>query len=226
MIRSLDALPSALVVWEPDFHTGVIGIVAQRLVETFYRPAAVMGIDKDGIYKGSVRGIKGLSVVEALGAVKSHLLKFGGHDGAGGFSVAIEKVEDFAAAFDAECARRLRKIETQPFVDGDTEVTLSEVDLRLVDELEKFAPFGMGNPSPVLVARGVRVHDIRILKETHLKAILTDGKRQVSAVMWRQTGHPALVVGNKVDVAFRPDSNTFNGNTEVQAHLQAVEVSG
>lgn len=225
MIKALDALPSGIVVWEPDFHTGVIGIVAQRLVETFYRPTAVMGIDQDGIYKGSVRGIKGFSVVEALSAVGKHLMKFGGHEGAGGFSVALENVESFAAAFDAECARRLRKIETQPFVEADTEVELAEVDLRLVEELDRFAPFGVGNPNPVLVARGLRVQDIRVLKEAHLKTVLSDGKRHLPAVMWRQTSHPALVVGATVDVAFRVDANTFNGTTEVQAHLQAIEAA-
>ncbi|MFM1847356.1 MAG: hypothetical protein RL417_830 [Pseudomonadota bacterium] len=223
MIHAAGELPSGIVVWEPDFHTGVIGIVAQRLVEIFYRPAAVMGIDKDGIYKGSVRGIKGLSVVDTLAAVGKHLIKFGGHEGAGGFSVAIEKVEEFAAAFDAECARRLKKIETSPYVEGDTEVTLSEVDLRLIDELERFAPFGMGNPSPVVVVRGVRVQDVRVLKEAHLKATFTDGKRTIAGLLWRHTTHPALTVGNTVDIAFKPDSNRFNGNIEVQAHLQAVE---
>lgn len=223
MIHAAGELPSGLVVWEPDFHTGVIGIVAQRLVEIFYRPAAVMGIDKDGIYKGSVRGIKGLSVVDTLAAVGKHLIKFGGHEGAGGFSVAIEKVEEFAAAFNAECARRMKKIETSPYVEGDTEVTLSEVDLRLVDELEQFAPFGMGNPNPVVVARGLRVQDVRVLKEAHIKAVFSDGKRTISGLLWRHTSHPELTVGNEVDIAFKPDSNTFNGNVEIQAHLQAVE---
>jgi len=222
MIHAAGELPAGIVVWEPDFHTGVIGIVAQRIVEIFYRPAAVMGIDKDGIYKGSVRGIKGLSVVDTLAAVSKHLIKFGGHEGAGGFSVAIENVEEFAEAFNAECARRMKKIETSPFVEGDTEVTLAEVDLRLVDELEQFAPFGMGNPNPIVVARGLRVQDVRVLKEAHLKAVFTDGKRTIAGLMWRHTSHPHLTVGNKVDIAFKPDSNTFNGNVEIQAHLQAV----
>lgn len=222
MIHAAGELPAGIVVWEPDFHTGVIGIVAQRLVEIFYRPAAVMGIDKDGIYKGSVRGIKGLSVVDTLGAVSKHLIKFGGHEGAGGFSVAIENVEDFAAAFNDECARRLRKLETSPYVDGDTEVSLSEVDIRLIDELEQFAPFGMGNPNPVVIARGVRVQEVRVLKEAHLKATFTDGKRAIVGLLWRHTSHPQLTIGNKVDIAFRPDSNHFNGNVEIQAHLQAI----
>lgn len=223
MIHAAGELPSGIVVWESDFHTGVIGIVAQRIVEIFYRPAAVMGLDKDGVYKGSVRGIKGFSVVEALGAVGKHLIKFGGHEGAGGFSVAIEHVEEFAAAFNAECARRLKKIETSPFVEGDTEATLAEIDVYLVNELEKFAPFGVGNPNPVVVARGLRVQDLRVLKDTHLKATLTDGKRRISGMLWRQTSHPALTIGAEVDVAFKPDINTFNGNVEVQGHIQAVE---
>jgi single-stranded-DNA-specific exonuclease len=90
-----------LVSWHEEFHTGVIGIVAQRLVEHYYRPSAVMGMDSEGIWKGSVRGIKGFSVVDTLASLKQHLIKFGGHEGAGGFSVKEENLEAFRAAFDA-----------------------------------------------------------------------------------------------------------------------------
>ncbi|NBO80066.1 MAG: single-stranded-DNA-specific exonuclease RecJ, partial [Actinobacteria bacterium] len=112
MVEKVGSPDWGLVVWNPEFHTGVIGIVAQRLVEHFYRPSVVMGTDTPGIFKGSVRGIKGFSVIEALGACSEHLTKFGGHDGAGGFSVKEENLEKFKAAFVGECKKRLEKIET------------------------------------------------------------------------------------------------------------------
>jgi single-stranded-DNA-specific exonuclease len=216
---------SGIAVWNPEFHTGVIGIVAQRLVEHFYRPSAVMGMDVPGIFKGSVRGIKGFSVVEALGAVSEHLIKFGGHEGAGGFSVAEENLQRFKQAWTAECERRLVGLETTPFVDADTETALSEITLNLVDELNALAPFGVGNPTPTVVIRNLRVVEVKDIKGAHLKTVFSDGKRFLAGVMWRQTSHPALYPNAQVDIAFRPDINSYGGNQELQATLQAVELS-
>lgn len=214
-----------LVAWHEEFHTGVIGIVAQRLVEHFYRPSAVMGMDTPGVWKGSVRGIKGFSVVEALGAVKEHLIKFGGHEGAGGFSVAEDKLDSFKQAFVAECQKRLSAIEIVPFVDADTVATLDEFTVPLVKELSSLAPFGVGNPAPVVLFKKLLVKEVRVLKDAHLKVLLSDGKRFVSGVMWRQTEHPALRVNKYVDIACKPDINSYGGNVELQAVIQAVEES-
>jgi len=218
-----DPLPAALVVWDEDFHTGVVGIVAQRLVETFYRPAAVLGLDEEGIFRGSVRGIKGLSVVETLAAVSRFLIKFGGHEGAGGFSVEKKKLEQFSQAFITECEKRTSGFSSAPCVEADTEAELGEISIPLIDELNRFSPFGVGNPGPLLLGRKLQVMDVRDIKGQHLKAILSDGKRYITGIMWRQNNHPALVKGAMVDAAFRADFNNFNGLTELQAVLQAVE---
>jgi len=223
-IQKKGELSHGLVVWNPTFHTGVIGIVAQRLVETFYRPAAVMGVDVDGIFKGSVRGIKGFSVVGALTAVGHLLIKFGGHEGAGGFSVEAKNVELFAKAFVAECEKRLVSLETEPVAEADTEVELAEVDVPLVEELKNLSPFGMGNAQPTVLLRNLKVVEVRDIKGVHLKAVLSDGKRFITGIMWRQVSHPAVRAGGKVNIVCRPDYNNFNGLTELQAILQAVEV--
>lgn len=212
-----------LVAGHEEFHTGVIGIVAQRLVEHFYRPAAVMGMDTPGIWKGSVRGIRGFSVVGALASVAEHLIKFGGHEGAGGFSVRAEKVPAFRQAFQAECHRRLVDIEREPFVDVDAEALLEECSVKVVRELEGLAPFGMGNPTPVILVRDLVVKDVKVLKDAHLKVLLSNGKRFITGLMWRQTWHPALEVGKRINIACKPDINTYGGNQELQATLQAVE---
>ena len=99
VIQSRGILEPGLIVWDKDFHTGVVGIVAQRLVETFYRPAVVLGVDSDGLYKGSVRGIKGFHVAESLQAVGDCLVKYGGHSGAGGLSVTAEKLPEFVERY-------------------------------------------------------------------------------------------------------------------------------
>lgn len=213
---------SALVVWGENFHTGVIGIVAQRLVEHFYRPSAVMGL-KNGSYTGSVRGIKGFNVVDALSRASEHLEKFGGHEGAGGFSVSKEKLLDFRNTFMNICTEDLKSIETTPSVDADTQASLSELTPALVKELKAFEPFGMGNAGPVLVVDDLEVKEIKILKGAHLKVMLTDGRYIVPGLIWRRTEHPALQVGNKVRIACKPDLNNFRGMQELQLTLQAVE---
>ena len=224
-VKSLAALPNGIVVWQADFHTGVIGIVAQRLVELFYRPTVVLGADSEGVYKGSVRGIKGFNVVESLAAVSKFLVKFGGHEGAGGLSVREEHLSEFAAAFDAECERRIATIEREPIVEADTEVTLDEVNLELIGEFRQLAPFGMGNPNPQLLLRSLTVKSIRDLKGMHLKVVFSDGVRNISGLMWRQSSHPALVVNSVVDIVFRPEVNSYQGNQELYANLQAVQAA-
>ncbi len=214
-----------LVAWHKEFHTGVIGIVAQRLVEHFYRPAAVMGMDTEGIFKGSVRGIKGFSVIDALSEVSQYLIKFGGHTGAGGFAVKESDLLNFKKAWNEVCERRLKDLEIEPYIDADTDADLSEISVPLVGEFKNMAPFGIGNPNPHVLVRNLRVVDVRDIKGAHLKATFSDGKRFIQGVMWRQPSHPALVPNNYVDIVFRPEVSTYGGTTELQANLQAVESS-
>lgn len=216
-------IDSALVVWNKDFHTGVIGIVAQRLVENFYRPAVVMGVDSDGMLKGSVRGIKGFSVVEALASVGNTLTKFGGHDGAGGLTVSPENLECFIKEFKEECSKRLESIETSPYTEADTVVGLEELNADLVQELGLFSPFGMGNPAPILFSKKLNVVEVKVLKNTHIKTKFTDGKRYLSGLLWRLNRHPALEPGACVNVAYRLDTNSYGGFMELQANIQAIE---
>lgn len=222
-VKAKGHLPAGLVVWDRDFHVGVIGIVAQRLVESFYRPSAVMGLDTDGVYKGSVRGIRNFSVVAALEAVGDKLIKFGGHEAAGGFSVSEANLDDFAAAFIAECESQLKDAETTAYAEADTEVGISDLSMDLIKEFTEFAPYGMGNPGPTVMIRDLTVKDVNVLKGAHLKAILSDGKNNISGLMWRTVSHPALSRGAKVSIVCRPDYNTWRGQSELQANLLAVE---
>lgn len=223
LIEERGVVPSGIVIADPGFHTGVIGIVAQRLVENFYRPAAVLGVDTQGVFKGSVRGIKGLSVVELLADCKELLIKFGGHEGAGGFALKEENLAAFTDAFNSAVEKRLNGVETSPFTEVDTAANIDELSLELISQLENLAPFGMGNPSPTLITRNLKVTEIRTLKSTHLKVGFSDGKRALSGMMWRTVEHPALTVGGQVNIAYRPDLNEYQGQREIYANLQAIE---
>jgi single-stranded-DNA-specific exonuclease len=222
-VESKVSLPAGIVVWHPDFHTGVIGIVAQRLVEHFYRPSIVLGADSKGLFKGSVRGIKDLSVIEVLEEVKDILLKFGGHAAAGGLTVKEENLTLLELRFAEVCERRLNKFELVPEVEADAEIKISEITIDLIEELEKFAPFGMGNRNPILFSRNLQVENVFCLKDKHLKVIFTDNNHKLSGIFWRCSEHPSLFIGNRVNIAYRPEINSYSGFTNIQANLQAVE---
>jgi len=224
IVQQRGHLPAGLVVWQEDFHTGVVGIVAQRLVEAFYRPTVILGMDTPGIYKGSVRGIRGFNVVEALAELGEHLLKYGGHAGAGGLSLEEANLESFEAAFATVCATRLQGIATEPTAEADTLAELADISPELIVELRRFAPFGMGNPAPQLLLKNLKVIEVKQLKGLHTKAILSDGRRHIAGLMWRQVNHPALVAGRQVNIVCKPDISTYRGQVELQANLQAIEL--
>ncbi|NLF25853.1 MAG: hypothetical protein GX589_09395 [Deltaproteobacteria bacterium] len=221
-VEANSEMPWGLVIWNHDFHTGVIGLVAQRLVERYYRPVVVIGSDQ-GSFKGSVRGIAGFNVVEALSALSPYLERFGGHEGAGGFSIAEEKIPEFVEAFNGECRRRLQGQELEPYAMADTEAGLEDITPALIDELKSFAPFGVGNPSPTVLIKGLKVTDRRVLKNEHTKVVLSDSRRNIAGLMWRERHHPALELGLKVDVACRPDKSLYAGHYQLQLNLQAVQ---
>ena len=221
-INSLKALPSGLVVWDDDFHTGVIGIVAQRLVETFYRPSIVMGKDQDN-YKGSVRGISNFSVVEALTKLSDCFIKFGGHSGAGGFTLKNIDLEEFSDRFNKACEEMITPEDFVPYSLADTVVSFNELDDILCDELKVISPYGVKNPAPQLMVNNIFVKEVKLLKNTHLKATLTDGKRYLDALMWNTVRHPCLYQGANINIVCKAEVNSFNNNLSVQLILQAVE---
>ena len=223
LLGAYGRLPAGIVVADPDFHTGVVGIVAQRLCELYYRPSVVLGVDTPGIFKGSVRGIKGFNVVESLAALKGVLIKYGGHEGAGGLSLEASRLEEFREAFDRECARRLEGVSLDPVAQADTRIVLGDVKLDLIESITRFAPFGMGNPAPLFLIENLSVIDVQELKQAHLKVVLSDGRLFIPAFLWRQRSHPALQKGKRVNVACKPDKSTYRGVTELQLTLQAVE---
>lgn len=223
MLTLREALPEGIVVASDQFHTGVVGIVAQRLSELYYRPAVVLGVDTDGVYKGSVRGIKGFNVVEALSSLGPLLLKYGGHEGAGGLSLKAEMLAEFTKAWEHECALRLAGQSLEPVCLADTEISLSDVKVELVRELNMFSPFGIGNPAPLFLIRNIKVASVTSIKSAHLKATFTDGLYFINGILWRAPDHPHLFRGAKVNIVCKPDTSTYRGVTELQLTLQAVE---
>ena len=219
----------ALALYGEEYHLGVIGIVAQRLVELFYRPVAVMapgtvqigGVDKP-VVKGSVRSIKGFHVACALQAVSEFLIGHGGHAQAGGFTVAIEKLEEFKTAFVNYAAEVLSPELLVRTRVADIAVSLSELDFKLATELGTLAPFGTGNPSPLLVSRAVEVTSVSPIGSRHLRLRFAERSFHIGGVAWGFRGHPLLRKGHRLNIAYHPEINTYQGVSSVQLNLKEV----
>ncbi len=214
----------ALVVAGGKWHRGVIGIVASKLVDCYYRPVVVLSIQGETAH-GSCRSISAFDMLEALEGCREHLKTFGGHTMAAGLTLETSKIAAFRDAFASFAEARLGPDDLVPRLRIDQELGFSRIDRALLDALEKMGPFGPGNPRPVFWAPGVEITDgPRRLKERHLKMALRHQGRLMRAVAWRAADREAFFLENRsaVDVAFSLDRNTYNGETYVNVTVADV----
>lgn len=145
-----------IVLHHDNWHPGVVGIVASRLVEKFYRPA-IMLTTIDGVAKGSARSITGFDIYEALEECKDLLIQFGGHKAAAGLELPIDKIDEFRIRFNSFLSRSLNEEDIIPEIKIDAKISLSEITPKFVRVLEQFAPFGPGNMRPVFLSENVKI---------------------------------------------------------------------
>jgi single-stranded-DNA-specific exonuclease len=207
------------VLASSDWHQGVIGIVASRLVERYHRPTILMAIDEEGNAKGSGRSIPGFHLLEALTSCSEYLERFGGHRYAAGVGLKTVNIESFTLAFEGAAAHILGDCELVPVLDIDTEVSAADVNLSLVHELQCLEPFGAGNPEPTLMLRSVTVVERRIVGDAHLKLRLSVGGKAFNAIAFRQA---ECSTDGLLDIAFFPESNVWNNTTTLQLRIKAI----
>ena len=230
LIREGEPLPPALVLFQPQWHQGVIGIVAGRLKERFYRPSIVLAPAGDGsdLVKGSARSVPGIHIRDAIERVADQhpelITHFGGHAMAAGLSLPQAHVEQFAAAFTAEM-NKLDPALLTPLVQTDGELAPDELSLHTVAVLAEIGPYGNGFPQPCF--EGVfEVLEQKLLKEQHLKLKLRhpDGGEWLDGICFgvdRQRW-PDLTV-EQVRLVYRLSANHFNGQTRLQLDIQSLE---
>jgi single-stranded-DNA-specific exonuclease len=210
-----------VVLASDRWHPGVIGIVASRVVEQIHRPTVLIALGpEEG--KGSARSIPGFHLYEALSACSEHLVRFGGHRAAAGCAIVPRRLEPFREAFDAYARDHLSEEQLIPEVRIDLEVALAEVDEGLYRLLKHAAPFGIGNPTPVFAARGIRLAGSpRVVGSKHLRMTLAAADARLEAIGFGMAGRIGEVAGGvgAIDVAFRLEENSWNGRTELQAKL-------
>jgi len=215
---------SALVLHQEAWHPGVIGIVASRLVERYYRPTIMM-TTVDGVAKGSARSISGFNIHDALKRCEDKLIQFGGHKYAAGLTVELDKVDEFRDAFKQVAAELLTEDLLIPEIKIDAEVQLSDLTPKFIRVLSQFAPFGPDNMRPVFAARGVEVlGQPRIVGKNHLRFKVRSNTHVVDAIGFN-LGHLLSRVksGSKIDVAFSLDEGEFAGETVPQLKIRDVK---
>ena len=211
-----------IVLASGEWHPGVIGIVASRLVELYHRPTVLIAL-KDGCGRGSGRSIPAFHLYEALAACSGNLLKFGGHKYAAGLSVAREALAAFAEEFYARAAELLSTDDLLPELLIDAELAPGEISVELPGLIARLEPHGSGNPSPLFLLRRVRVMEQRILKEKHLKLRLALPCGPVDAIAFNRADFGCT---GAVDLVFSPEINVWNGRQSLQLKIMDLRNSG
>jgi len=221
-----------LLVDDPAFHEGIVGLVASRLTETFYRPSLVMrrgdgeASGVAGLTRGSARSIEGFHVTKALEACDDLLLRYGGHARAAGFTLANDNLPAFYERLRAYAQDHLDETTLRPKYMVDAIVTLSEITARTVEDLARLAPFGEGNPDPALATLGLEILELRAIGQEgkHLRLRLREpGGRPISAVAFRMGRLAAhYKVGQQVDIIHRPTLNEWNGERVLELLVSAI----
>ncbi len=212
-----------IVLDSPRWHSGVIGIVASRLVERFYRPTILISTEgKAG--KGSGRSIRSFHLFEALARCSRYLLGFGGHEAACGITIEKEKIEDFKDAINAVASEKLKEEDLFPTLEIDMDVPLGALGEEVIEEIERLAPFGPDNPRPVLSSKGLLVKDIRhMMRKNGFKMLVTDGTFTCEAITFGKGNFSPPNPGSRVDLAYCPSMNTWNGISTVQLELKDMQ---
>jgi len=210
-------LGSTIVLASPDWHDGVKGIVASRLVERFARPTILFTV-KDGVYSGSARSIPALDIHQALGDCAGLLERWGGHKAAAGMAVAAENWEAFRERFEAVVSESLSEADFIETLAVDLELSSDDIDERFIEELERLAPFGKGNPTPVFSLRNIAADDYRELSGgRHLRFLAQAGGLVSEAVAFRID--PEGVLSGRepaLDLALNLGVREFRGRSELQ----------
>ena len=211
------------VVCQEDWHKGVIGIVASRLIETYYRPTVVFSVVGDTMV-GSVRSVKGFSVYEALEACKEHILQFGGHKYAAGLTIEKKQFEAFKNAFEAVVQERILPEQRIPTIVYDTEVSFEELTPKLFRILEQLGPFGPQNMRPVF--RTNQALDSGYSKAigkdfSHLRlSIQTKTSPMTGIAFGRADFLPQIQTKQPFDLVYTLDENEWNGQTSLQLKVK------
>ena len=213
----------SIVLASPEWHPGVIGIVAARLTDEYHCPAILIAL-RENRGKGSGRSIDAFPLYEGLKACQGWLEAFGGHAQAAGLVIRAECIPDFALAFDEVVAARLKEEDYIPLLTLDSVTSLEQIQESFLTELDLLAPFGIGNPEPVLALENLSILSSQLVGKGHLRVRIREGRRVREAIGFGMGGrHP--LSGEGLRMAFSPQINLYQGNRSLQLRIIDLQPS-
>ena len=211
---------NTIVLMGENWHHGVIGIVASKITEMYFKPSILL-CEEDDCGKGSGRSIPGFDLYEALTECKESIDKFGGHAMAVGINVKKDKLEEFKERLE-QIAKDKNIEDIVPILKIDAQISLDEINKEMVNSLKELEPFGEENKNPLFVFKNLKIDSIRALSEgKHLKLTLKDNKNIVNAIGFN-LGELAneYKIGDKIDVVGNLEINSFNGVDNIQINIK------
>src|SRR5450755_2901233 len=208
------------VLYKSHWHKGVVGIVASRLIEKYYRPTIVL--TKSGDFaSGSARSVPGFNLYEALHACREWLVGYGGHFAAAGMTLATENIENFSKKFEEVVSETIDPRFLVPELEVDAIARFTDIDFQTYRIMEQMEPFGPGNYKPVFISQ--LVHETgysKLLKEKHLRLFLRQGELIFSGIAFNMADKwPLVQSGQPLDIAFTLDVNEWNGDKKLQLKI-------
>jgi single-stranded-DNA-specific exonuclease len=205
------------VVYKENWHKGVVGIVASRLIENYYRPTVVLTKSGD-VIAGSARSVPGFNLYEAIHACREHLLGYGGHFAAAGLSLYENKLPDFIESFESVVAATIDENLLTPEILIDAELTFKEINFTLMNILDQMEPFGPGNMRPVFISRNVTDTGYsKVLKEQHIRFVLQQNGKTFTGIGFNMADKFNLLDNRQpIDVVYTLDINEWNGERMIQ----------
>jgi len=227
MLKNEGNSDSSIILFNPKWHLGIIGIVASKLVEKYYKPTFLMTYSEETKQvRCSSRSIEGVNIYDVLSTNGELFDGFGGHAMAGGLSFSSEKVafEDVKKAISSTVKEILDGKELTPILKVDLQLEPNEVDGNLISDIERLQPFGAANPNPVFALNNMTLLQKKLMgsNKNHLKLVVADTQNNTFDCIWWSKGDISLSTGDVMDIAFCPQTNTYNGNTSLQLILQDV----
>jgi single-stranded-DNA-specific exonuclease len=228
LIESNDSWKQAksTVLYKEDWHKGVVGIVASRCIETYFRPTIIL-THSHGHAAGSARSVPGFDLLSAIDECSDLLIQYGGHKYAAGLTMDIDKIDLFRKKFDQVVTSRITDEQLIPSIEIDLEIPLAEVSHKLYRIVQRMQPFGPQNLEPIFACKNVVVKNPpKLLKDAHLKMEVTqgNGNESFTALAFnKKEWYDQLTQGSLIDICFTLEENEFNGNISLQLMLRDIK---
>nr|WP_307775013.1 single-stranded-DNA-specific exonuclease RecJ [uncultured Cetobacterium sp.] len=221
---------SVIVVSEEGFHHGVIGIVASKILDRYYKPTIIMEIKpEEGIATASCRSIEAFNMIEALNSMKDVFVKYGGHSGAAGFSIKIEKIEEFSIKINEYAKEKLSEKDMKKPIKIDSELSMIKISFDLMDKLSLLEPYGFGNSSPVFSVKGCKYKNFRQIgkEKNHLMFDIIKNGVEIKNCVWFNADDMVqdILEWEEIDIAFKLKMEVYKDKYQYKIFVEDIKKS-